>query len=268
MVRLAQYRGVSDHHSMVRLAQYRGVSDHHSMVRLAQYRGVSDHHSMVRLAQYRGVSDHHSMVRLAQYRGVSDHHSMVRLAQYRGVSDHHSMVRLAQYRGVSDHHSMVRLAQYRGVSDKGPLTGFVQTKLVVQVYMYMYTVLQIIWHSMMTIAATDSLLSSTQDSNQAGSCSPPAHLRWPTDSPSLPHRTLIKQGPYGGKSVVRRALVITPGSLVKNWECEFRKWLGTERLHVFAISGENRVEVGGVNVLREACPYTVYILIFTSINFL
>lgn len=29
------------------------------------------------------------------------------------------------------------------------------------------------------------------------------------------HRTLYKQGPYGGKPVIRRALIITPGSLVK-----------------------------------------------------
>jgi len=28
-------------------------------------------------------------------------------------------------------------------------------------------------------------------------------------------RTLIKQGPYGRKPVVRKAIVITPGSLVK-----------------------------------------------------
>ncbi len=27
--------------------------------------------------------------------------------------------------------------------------------------------------------------------------------------------TLLKQGPYGGKPVIRRALIITPGSLVK-----------------------------------------------------
>lgn len=29
------------------------------------------------------------------------------------------------------------------------------------------------------------------------------------------HRTLYKQGPYGGKPVIKRALIITPGSLVK-----------------------------------------------------
>lgn len=28
-------------------------------------------------------------------------------------------------------------------------------------------------------------------------------------------RTLIKQGPYGRKPVVKRAIVVTPGSLVK-----------------------------------------------------
>ena len=28
-------------------------------------------------------------------------------------------------------------------------------------------------------------------------------------------RTLLKQGPYGGKPVVRRVVIVTPGSLVK-----------------------------------------------------
>ncbi|XP_046370032.2 DNA repair and recombination protein RAD54B-like [Haliotis rufescens] len=54
--------------------------------------------------------------------------------------------------------------------------------------------------------------------------------------------TLLKQGPYGGKPVIRRALIITPGSLVKNWFQEFKKWLGSERLKVFAVTANNRVE--------------------------
>lgn len=29
------------------------------------------------------------------------------------------------------------------------------------------------------------------------------------------YRTLLKQGPYGGKPMVKKVLVITPGSLVK-----------------------------------------------------
>ncbi|CAG2195639.1 RAD54B [Mytilus edulis] len=55
-------------------------------------------------------------------------------------------------------------------------------------------------------------------------------------------RTLYKQGPYGGKAVVKQALIITPGSLVKNWNQEFKKWLGTERLSVYCVSSEKRVE--------------------------
>ncbi|KAF3839783.1 hypothetical protein F7725_018500 [Dissostichus mawsoni] len=37
--------------------------------------------------------------------------------------------------------------------------------------------------------------------------------------------TLLKQGPYGGKPVAKRVLVVTPGSLVNNWGAEFNKWL-------------------------------------------
>lgn len=54
--------------------------------------------------------------------------------------------------------------------------------------------------------------------------------------------TLYKQGPYGGKPVIKRALIITPGSLVKNWFLEIKKWLGTERLKAFAVSSDNRIE--------------------------
>uniref|UniRef100_A0A672G4P3 RAD54 homolog B n=1 Tax=Salarias fasciatus TaxID=181472 RepID=A0A672G4P3_SALFA len=45
--------------------------------------------------------------------------------------------------------------------------------------------------------------------------------------------TLLKQGPYGGKPVAKRVLVVTPGSLVQNWSAEFNKWLGCERIKVF-----------------------------------
>ncbi|XP_062508935.1 DNA repair and recombination protein RAD54B-like isoform X2 [Corticium candelabrum] len=54
--------------------------------------------------------------------------------------------------------------------------------------------------------------------------------------------TLMKQGPYGGRPVVKKAVIITPSSLVKNWQQEFRKWLGSERLHVFAVTSDRRVE--------------------------
>lgn len=47
--------------------------------------------------------------------------------------------------------------------------------------------------------------------------------------------TLLRQGVYGCKPVLKRALIVTPGSLVKNWKKEFQKWLGSERIKVFTV---------------------------------
>ena len=52
--------------------------------------------------------------------------------------------------------------------------------------------------------------------------------------------TLLKQGP-AGRPVIKRALIVCPGSLVGNWDKEFRKWLGTQRINVFAINGDRKV---------------------------
>lgn len=54
--------------------------------------------------------------------------------------------------------------------------------------------------------------------------------------------TLHKQGVYGGHPTVKRTLIITPGSLVKNWSCEFRKWVGNERLKVYTVNSDKRVK--------------------------
>ncbi|XP_061572766.1 DNA repair and recombination protein RAD54B isoform X2 [Cololabis saira] len=54
--------------------------------------------------------------------------------------------------------------------------------------------------------------------------------------------TLLKQGPYGGRPVAKRLLVVTPGSLVQNWKAEFNKWLGRERISVFTVDQDHRVE--------------------------
>ena len=81
--------------------------------------------------------------------------------------------------------------------------------------------------------------------------------------------TLLKQGPYGGKPVIRKAIVITPGSLVKNWCKEFRKWLGNERMKVFSVSAENKVEVGIcfiVNFCKYLCVFWSYMAYMQNKN--
>lgn len=48
--------------------------------------------------------------------------------------------------------------------------------------------------------------------------------------------TLVRQGPVYGQSTVKKALIVTPSSLVKNWGNELKKWLG-ERARYIALEG-------------------------------
>ena len=52
---------------------------------------------------------------------------------------------------------------------------------------------------------------------------------------------VLKQGPYGRRALVRKVLVVTPSSLTANWNKEFKKWLGKERLSVFIVDQQNKV---------------------------
>ncbi|NXI50567.1 RA54B protein, partial [Chloroceryle aenea] len=54
--------------------------------------------------------------------------------------------------------------------------------------------------------------------------------------------TLLRQGVYGCRPLLKRALIVTPGSLVKNWKKEFQKWLGSERIKVFTVDQDHKVE--------------------------
>ncbi|KAI4188499.1 MAG: hypothetical protein L6R41_002099 [Letrouitia leprolyta] len=53
--------------------------------------------------------------------------------------------------------------------------------------------------------------------------------------------TLLKQSPYGTGSVIKKALIVSPATLIDNWRKEFRKWLGLDRLGVLVADGKSRV---------------------------
>ncbi|XP_040849323.1 DNA repair and recombination protein RAD54B [Ochotona curzoniae] len=72
--------------------------------------------------------------------------------------------------------------------------------------------------------------------------------------------TLQCQGPYGGKPVIKKTLIVTPGSLVNNWKKEFQKWLGSERIKIFAVDQDHKVE--------EFTRYLVYSVLIISYEML
>lgn len=50
--------------------------------------------------------------------------------------------------------------------------------------------------------------------------------------------TLLKDGPEGTPAV-KKAIVVTPSSLTKNWQAEFKKWLGTQRTKPIVLSSSD-----------------------------
>lgn len=75
--------------------------------------------------------------------------------------------------------------------------------------------------------------------------------------------TLLKQNPvYGEPPVVRKAIVICPASVVRNWRKEFRKWLGNERIGVLALSeGQKRI-----SSFTRGKSYQVLVLSYEMFN--
>jgi SNF2 family DNA or RNA helicase len=65
---------------------------------------------------------------------------------------------------------------------------------------------------------------------------------------------MLKQGPQGSP-LIRKALVITPNSLVQNWIKEFRKWLGTERIRPAYMKDGSKASM--LQVCLPACPYDI-----------
>ncbi|KAL3492837.1 dsDNA-dependent ATPase [Aspergillus germanicus] len=53
--------------------------------------------------------------------------------------------------------------------------------------------------------------------------------------------TLLKQNPvYEAPSVIKKALIVCPVTLISNWRKEFRKWLGNERIGVFVFDDKRK----------------------------
>ncbi|KAA1065260.1 helicase [Puccinia graminis f. sp. tritici] len=51
--------------------------------------------------------------------------------------------------------------------------------------------------------------------------------------------TLLRQNPISGQGpVIKRAMIVCPVTLVKNWKREIHKWLGRSRLNVFTADGK------------------------------
>lgn len=51
--------------------------------------------------------------------------------------------------------------------------------------------------------------------------------------------TLLKQNPiYEAPPVIKKAVVVCPATVIKNWKKEFRKWLGESRIGVFILDGQ------------------------------
>ncbi|XP_062044226.1 DNA repair and recombination protein RAD54B isoform X4 [Lepus europaeus] len=71
--------------------------------------------------------------------------------------------------------------------------------------------------------------------------------------------TLQCQGPYGGKPVIKKTLIVTPGSLVNNWRKEFQKWLGSERIKIFTVDQEEK-KLGERRAAELTCLTGLFVL--------
>ncbi|KAG9246250.1 SNF2 family N-terminal domain-containing protein [Calycina marina] len=58
--------------------------------------------------------------------------------------------------------------------------------------------------------------------------------------------TLLKQSPFHprhGKGIIKKALIVCPVTLINNWQKEFRKWLGNDKIGVFVSNGDNKTKL-------------------------
>lgn len=69
--------------------------------------------------------------------------------------------------------------------------------------------------------------------------------------------TLIKQNPiHSPHGVIKKALIVCPVTLIRNWKKEFKKWLGNERLGVLVVDGNE----GRIRDFTHGRSYSVMII--------
>ncbi|XP_072952965.1 DNA repair and recombination protein RAD54 [Typha angustifolia] len=76
--------------------------------------------------------------------------------------------------------------------------------------------------------------------------------------------TLLRQG-FDGKPIVKRAMIVTPTSLVSNWESEINKWLGG-KVPLLSLCESTRADVlSGIESFLKSCsPLQVLIISYET----
>ncbi|XP_026451004.1 protein CHROMATIN REMODELING 25-like [Papaver somniferum] len=75
--------------------------------------------------------------------------------------------------------------------------------------------------------------------------------------------TLLRQG-FDGEPMAKKAIIVTPTSLVSNWESEIKKWVG-DRLQLIALCESTRDDVvSGLDSFIR--PHSPYQLIYNTIK--
>ncbi|KAL8541379.1 hypothetical protein ACS0TY_002583 [Phlomoides rotata] len=75
--------------------------------------------------------------------------------------------------------------------------------------------------------------------------------------------TLLRQG-FDGKPIVKKAIIVTPTSLVSNWEAEIKKWVG-ERVKLIALCESTREDViSGINSFISCSHLQVLIVSYET----
>jgi DNA repair and recombination RAD54-like protein len=64
--------------------------------------------------------------------------------------------------------------------------------------------------------------------------------------------TLLRQG-FDGKPMVKKAIIVTPTSLVSNWEAEIKKWVGERVLLVSLCESTRDDVVSGIDRFTSPC---------------